>query len=131
MVLPTVLKRRHSLRGVNLLPLVKRLRDVDVEQVKQFARPVNNEGKHSKTETLKNITPDLDTVTEESTEMEMEQFVSGLIDSPPQDIFELAEKEPNTSNWRLLVHLAIVYANEKGQPRGQQLVEPSTSDAPR
>ena len=38
MVQPTVLKRRHSLKGSNLLPLVKKIRDAPVP--KQTARMV-------------------------------------------------------------------------------------------
>ena len=39
MVLPTVLKRRHSLKGVNLVPLLKTLRGLNPDDVpKDFAR---------------------------------------------------------------------------------------------
>ena len=38
MVQPTVLKRRHSLKGKNLLPMIKKIRGGKPESLKEFAR---------------------------------------------------------------------------------------------
>lgn len=38
MVLPTVLKRRHTLKGVKLMPVLKKIRGGQPEALKDFAR---------------------------------------------------------------------------------------------
>lgn len=38
MVLPTVLKRRHTLKGVKLMPVLKNIRGGQPEALKDFAR---------------------------------------------------------------------------------------------
>ena len=38
MVLPTVLKKRHSLKGINLLPVLKKIKTGKPESFKEYAR---------------------------------------------------------------------------------------------
>ncbi|XP_064639411.1 uncharacterized protein LOC135494971 [Lineus longissimus] len=109
MVLPTLLKRRHSLKDRDLLPLIRRFRDFGSDLPNQFAQ-VSMEDK----------TSDL------SVER-ISQTFHELTATPAEEIFDLAGREPSGSNFRLFLHLAIIYANEIGQPRGQELVEPQAS----
>lgn len=38
MVLPTVLRKRHSLKGIKLIPAIKKIRAGQPESLKEFAR---------------------------------------------------------------------------------------------
>lgn len=99
---PTILKRRHTLRGKNLLPVIKNLRGMD-QPVAQLARYKIN-------------TP--------LEEMEIGQVVSAfqeLTGESEKDCLEMAGKENTEGNLKCLLHFAIIQANEFGQPDGQNL----------
>ncbi len=107
MVLPTVLKRKHSLKGLNLVPLVRRLRTVtesENDMPKDLARA------------------DLNTDTESLSNEEMKQSFHAITGEEAVEMLDLAHREENTSNLRLLIHHTVIMANEVGQPRGQTLV---------
>ena len=40
-----------------------------------------------------------------------------------KDVFEISGKPMSDDTLRLLVHVTILYANEHGQPSGQELVD--------
>lgn len=99
---PTILKRRHTLRGKNLLPVIKKLRGMD-QPVPQLAK-------------FKINTP--------LEEMERSQVVSAFRDltgESEKDCLEMAGREITDENLKCLLHLAIIHANEFGQPDGQNL----------
>lgn len=103
MVLPAVLKRRHSLRDKNILPVIKRIRSGQPSGLKELAR-VN---KDKKTETFT-----LDVVNEHVLEITGEQV---------GELLMLAGREETVEEARWALHCVVLYANEFGQPNGQDL----------
>ena len=99
MVVPPVLKRRHSLIGKNHLPLLVALKANHVP--KEFARMTAE-------------TP-LD-------EDQLEEAFNSLTGERATQILSLADRENNLQNLRLLIHFTILKANEVGQSNGQELV---------
>ncbi|XP_033730384.1 uncharacterized protein LOC117319740 [Pecten maximus] len=109
MVLPTTLKKRHTLKGRNVLPAIRRLQEG--APVKALARMMAGRK------------------TEDLSMRDVEKYVNELTDESLSDQLELAGKnKEDISEARLLLHYLIVLANEKGQPQGQDLLEaPGTS----
>jgi len=105
MVIPTVLKRRHSLKGVKLLTVVKRIKAGQLESMKVYARIQ----KDVKTEAL-NID-------------EILKHVRDLTGEDVADILEIADREETVQEARWALHCLIIHANEYGQPKGQDLTE--------
>lgn len=112
MVQPTVLRKRHSLKGMKLLPVIKKVRGGKPEGLKEFARI----SKEKKTDVLV-----LD---------EIENLVNSLTGESMVELLELAGRDVDVDEARWLLHCLIIFANEVGQPRGQALddsTDPSTS----
>lgn len=99
MVLPTVLKRRHSLRGKSLVPLFARIQNAG--EPKEFAR-------FNKDEPLEDLSP-----------AALADRFADLTGEDMVDVLGAAGKDD--SSRRLLLHSAIILANEIGQPEGQRL----------
>lgn len=112
MVQPTVLRKRHSLKGLKLLPVIKKVRGGRPEGLKEFARM----SKEKKTDVL-----ELE---------EIENIVNSLTGENMIELLELAGRDIDVNEARWLLHCLIIFANEVGQPRGQALddsTDPSTS----
>lgn len=105
MVLPVVLKRRHSLKDVNLLPVIKRIRSGKPESLKEFAR-INK-----------------DTRTENLSLAEIDNHVLSITGEQIGELLMLAGRDENAEEGRWAMHCLILYANEFGQPKGQDLVD--------
>ncbi|KAK3103081.1 hypothetical protein FSP39_016318 [Pinctada imbricata] len=105
------LKRRHSLKGKNILPLVRKMKAVGRgDRMPALAR-------------LKSNTP-LD-------EMSRDDVISAfreLTGENEKEILEMAQKECTDGNLRLLLHFGIILANEIGEPTGQALRGASNED---
>ncbi|KAK3107620.1 hypothetical protein FSP39_018487 [Pinctada imbricata] len=96
---PTILKRKHSLKGKNLFPLVKKVRDFDSEWRGTFAKLTSLQ----KTEELSK--EDCFRAFQEITGEDTKEFIS------------ITGKEYNEKNCRVLIlHCTIVHANFCGQP---------------
>ena len=106
----TTLKRKHSLVDGNVLGVVKRL--------KSFNGPIPTGGQ------LASVSASIPT--SESAESDLKQNFKKITGESAEEILELTGREENMDNLRLLLHLAILEANEKGQPKGQQLVQVCT-----
>nr|XP_034312025.1 uncharacterized protein LOC117684362 isoform X3 [Crassostrea gigas] len=108
MVLPTVLKRKHSLKGKQLLPVIRKLRDIqDAHGIKQLARTSSAR----RTENMSNE--------------DVLKAVEDLTGENGIELLELAGKDSNDEDFaKLLLHVCILHANEKGQPEGQDLQDP-------
>lgn len=108
MVLPTVLKRKHSLKGKQLLLVIRKLRDIqDAHGIKQLARTSSAR----RTENMSNE--------------DVLKAVEDLTGENGIELPELAGKDPNDEDFaKLLLHVCILHANEKGQPKGQDLQDP-------
>nr|XP_034312443.1 uncharacterized protein LOC117684419 [Crassostrea gigas] len=91
MVLPTVLKRRHTLKGVKLMPVLKNIRGGQPEALKDFARIE---------------LPDI------------EKHVRELSGEELEDIVQMDVRELNVQEARWVVHSLILFANEVGQNHG-------------
>ncbi|XP_052716245.1 uncharacterized protein LOC128188950 isoform X2 [Crassostrea angulata] len=112
MVQPTVLRKRHSLKGLKLLPVIKKVKGGRPEGLKEFARM----SKEKKTDVL-----ELE---------EIENIVNSLTGENMIELLELAGRDIDVNEARWLLHCLIIFANEVGQPRGQALddsTDPSTS----
>ena len=98
------LKRRHSLKGKNILQLVRKMKAVGRgDRIPALAR-------------LKSNAP-LD-------EMARDDVISSfreLTGENEKEILEMAGKECTDNNLRLLLHFSIILANEIGEPTGQTL----------
>lgn len=107
-MLPTVLKRKHSLKGKQLLPVIRKLRDIqDAHGIKQLARTSSAR----RTENMSNE--------------DVLKAVEDLTGENGIELLELAGKDPNDEDFaKLLLHVCILHANEKGQPEGQDLQDP-------
>ena len=104
MVLPTTLKRRHSLKGGNILPIIKKLRQGDGNP-KEYARVTA--GRRTEDMALEDLKVHFENITGED----------------PREILRMAAKDYTLQEMRLLLHHTIIQANEAGQPRGQDLRE--------
>ena len=93
---PPVLKKRYSLKGNNLVPLAIQFKDHQA-QITHYARPKMN-------------------VTLDS--MIGEEMITWF-----RDITGTSEKDISGKpiTLKLLLHLTILYANDYGQPIGQEL----------
>lgn len=109
MVLPTTLKRRHTLRDTNILPLVKRIRSGKPETLKELAR----------------ISKDLRT--DSLSFDDVDNHVTSLTGESVGEILMMARRDDKSveeARWAL--HCVILYANEFGQPKGQDLTQSNT-----
>ncbi|XP_065922883.1 uncharacterized protein [Magallana gigas] len=117
MVQPVVLKKRHSLKGLTLLPVIRKVKDGRLENVKELARI--SVGKRTEALQLKDIA----------------KAVMEMTGEPMDELLELAGKDIRDYDAaKLLLHYCVLAANERGQPKGQVLQDdeagPSTSGAP-
>eukprot|EP00105_Crassostrea_gigas_P037162 XP_019921310.1 PREDICTED: uncharacterized protein LOC105324906 isoform X1 [Crassostrea gigas] len=117
MVQPVVLKKRHSLKGLTLLPVIRKVKDGRLENVKELARI--SVGKRTEALQLKDIA----------------KAVMEMTGKPMDELLELAGKDIRDYDAaKLLLHYCVLAANERGQPKGQVLQDdeaaPSTSGAP-
>ncbi|CAG2201386.1 unnamed protein product [Mytilus edulis] len=117
MVLPTCLKRRHSLKGVRLVAAIKRIRGGQPQGLKEFAR-------FQKDNKLDNLSMD-----------DLRQQVLDLTGAELQDLLQFANRDNTVEEARWATHCLILYANEYGQPSGQDLTQsqdqtPTTSANP-
>ncbi|XP_062606038.1 uncharacterized protein LOC134267842 [Saccostrea cucullata] len=108
---PTVLKRRHSLRGKDLFPVIKELRGLE-QPVKQFARYKIN------------------TPLEDMDKEEVINAFRELTGESEKDCLQMAGREMSDENLRTLLHLVILRANEFGQPAGQELAAENKESEP-
>lgn len=100
---PTVLRKRHSLVGKDLIPLAKKFKNV-ADAPSQYAR-------------LK-----MNLTLESMEESELQRKYREITGGSEKDMFELADRSYDEENFRRLLHLTICYANEVGHPVGQELV---------
>lgn len=107
MVLPTVLKKRHSLRGIKLFPVIKHIKQGQSEQLKEYARL----HKDMKTREL-----ELESIKKSVRDLTGEELVK---------ILDLADRELDVREATWTLHCLIIYTNEVGQPKGQELVDQS------
>ncbi|XP_052707246.1 uncharacterized protein LOC128182570 isoform X2 [Crassostrea angulata] len=117
MVQPVVLKKRHSLKGLTLLPVIRKVKDGRLENVKELARI--SVGKRTEALQLKDIA----------------KAVMEMTGEPMDELLEFAGKDIRDYDAaKLLLHYCVLAANERGQPKGQVLQDdeagPSTSGAP-
>ncbi|XP_071181349.1 uncharacterized protein [Mytilus edulis] len=117
MVLPTCLKRRHSLKGVRLVTAIKRIRGGQPQGLKEFAR-------FQKDNKLDNLSMD-----------DLRQQVLDLTGAELQDLLQFANRDNTVEEARWATHCLILYANEYGQPSEQDLTQsqdqtPTTSANP-
>lgn len=112
MVLPAVLKRRHSLKGVRLLSVIKKIRSGQPSFLKDFARIQK------------------DTRTDELSLEEIGQHIMTITGEDLREILQLADREDTIEEARWALHCVILHANEFGQPRGQDLQEDQVSTSP-
>lgn len=106
MVLPAVLKKKHTLKGVRLLPIIKRVKTGQPTSLKEYARVQ----KDVKTEGLGRD--------------EIAQHVLNITGEELGEILQLADRDDTIEEARWVLHCIILYANEYGQPSGQNLSEP-------
>ncbi|XP_076072272.1 uncharacterized protein LOC143044226 [Mytilus galloprovincialis] len=113
MVLPPVLKKRYSLKGMKLVPVIKRIRPGQPESLKGLARM----NKELKTENL-NME-------------EIAQHVKVLTGEDLDEICQLSGRsDDDVGEARWILHSLIIYANEFGQPKGQDLQVSEGDSAP-
>ena len=103
MVLPTTLKRKHSLKGINILPLIKKVRAEAGQRVPEYARM------------------QVSKQTEEMPLEELKGHFGGLTGEDSREILKLCDLEYLAENMRCLVHHSIMFANGFGPPKGQEL----------
>ena len=109
MVQPSSLKRKHSVKGLNLFPLVRRIRDCKTA-VKAYARII---------------------ATQPIEDLSVDELKSGFKDITGEDaseVLKMADKDVTVHSLRLAVHFAVLYANEAGAPKGQPLTESLDSE---
>ncbi|XP_050416950.2 uncharacterized protein LOC126830595 [Patella vulgata] len=101
----TVLKKRHSLKGINPIPLVRRIREgaTDVGELARLQL-----GERTENVGFQEIQTGFRMVTGEKID----------------DILGMAGKGLDEASARLALHHTIIYGNEVGQPKGQILSEP-------
>ncbi|XP_048759254.2 uncharacterized protein LOC125668862 [Ostrea edulis] len=100
---PVILKRRHTLKGKNLIPLVRKMKSATGGRIQTLARVKS---------TLS---------IEEMTRSEVISAFREITGEDEKEILELAQREVTDANLRHLLHFAIVHANEVGQPAAQNL----------
>ena len=103
MVQPTTLKRKHSLKDVNILPLIKRIRAEADQRIAEYAR----------IQVAKR--------TEETPAEELKGHFEGLTGEDAKDFLTMCGLDYTAENLRILVHHTIIFANEFGHPKGQEL----------
>lgn len=104
MVQPVVLKKRHGLKGLTLLPVIRRVKDGRLENVKELARI--SVGKRTETMQIRDIAKE----------------VVDIMGEPMDELLELAGKDPQDYDAaKLLLHYCVLAANERGQPKEQVL----------
>ncbi|XP_069115338.1 uncharacterized protein [Argopecten irradians] len=113
MVLPTTLKKRHSLKTLSLMPAIRRLKDDQaVGAIKEFARIVAVRK------------------TEELSLRDVTKYIMDLTGEPLSELLQMAGKEEDdVEAARALLHFCILLANEKGQPTGQVLRDSAQSSS--
>lgn len=99
---PTVLKKRHSLVGKNILPIVRKLRDSNLSIV-NYARFRMNIP-------LESMPDD-----------EIINSFRELTGESEKECIEMSGKDVSSDTLRALSHFSILHANEFGQPSGQSL----------
>lgn len=117
MVQPVVLKKRHSPKGLTVLPVIRKVKDGRLENVKELARI--SVGKRTEALQMRNIAKAVTEITGESMD----------------ELLELSGKDIRDYDAaKLLLHYCVLAANERGQLKGQVLQDdeaaPSTSGAP-
>ncbi|XP_064641260.1 uncharacterized protein LOC135496073 [Lineus longissimus] len=105
MVAPTVLKKYHTLKGISLVTLFGKLQEC--VEPKEYARM-------AKDEPLDDLEAD-----------ELADRFHHLTGKDMTDVLAAAGRD--SSSQRLVLHCAILLANEMGQPEGQRLNEPNAS----
>ncbi|XP_061181440.1 uncharacterized protein LOC133189995 [Saccostrea echinata] len=105
---PVVLKRRHSLKGKNIIPIVRKMKTTG--RVTSFARMKSN------------------ICMEDMPRGELISAFRELTGEDEKEILEMAQKEATEANLRHLLHYAIIQANEVGQPAAQTLQRLETED---
>nr|XP_034307343.1 uncharacterized protein LOC117682886 [Crassostrea gigas] len=104
MVQSVVLKKRHSLKGLTLLPVIRKVKDEQLENVRELARI--SVGKRTETMQLRDIA----------------KAVMEITGEPMDEFLELAGKDLRDFDaTKLLLHYCVLAANERGQPKGQVL----------
>lgn len=101
-----VLRKRHTLKGKSVVPLVKRLRHPDrVANLARLAR---------------------DVPTEQMTRRDLVTAVTRVTGEEPIDLWEMAghETEPTDEELRIVLHHSITIANELGQPLNREPQDP-------
>ncbi|XP_061183838.1 uncharacterized protein LOC133192023 [Saccostrea echinata] len=108
----SVLKPKHSLVGKSLVPVIlkfkaqeDRIEECDLNRLKKG---------HSLTRYNQD---------------ELRSEFEGLTGENPRDILLLAGREEDFDSLVILMHFAIAHANLAGAPKGQSLVQTSTSEA--
>ncbi|XP_062568476.1 uncharacterized protein LOC134230659 [Saccostrea cucullata] len=101
---PTILKRRHDLRNKNVtLKLMKKFKDLKVSQRMEYARFKSNER------------------IEEMSVEDLRRHLKNLLDDDADLLLDLAGAPVCEDSLRKLAHVAILLANEIGQPQGHDL----------
>ena len=103
MVLPTTLKRKHSLKDITILPLIKKVRTEAGQRVPEYARVQVSKR------------------TEKMPLEELKGHFDGLTGEDSREILKICDLEYLAENMRCLVHHSIMFANEFGPPKGQEL----------
>ena len=96
----------EQLKGVRLLPIIKRVKTGQPTSLKEYARVQ----KDVKTEGLGRD--------------EIAQHVLNITGEELGEILQLADRDDTIEEARWVLHCIILYANEYGQPSGQNLSEP-------
>lgn len=106
----TVLKRRHMVPDAELFNLLKRLKSTTSSSVPPTLH------RFTKNKSLESASPEY-----------LEEKFSDVCSESLVSILEAAGKEVTTPNKRLACHFAISFANDKGAPAGDQIVDPVPS----
>ncbi|KAK3107550.1 hypothetical protein FSP39_017076 [Pinctada imbricata] len=100
-----VLKKRHSLHGKNLLPLIMRFKEADIEDIE-----VDSLARLKEEHRLERYTIE-----------ELEGEFYSLCGEKVEDFYQLAGKSRSKESAMVLLNMAIHLANEIGAPRGTPL----------
>ena len=103
MVLPPVLKKWHSVKDMNMLPVIKWIRS---------GKPAALKNLHVFRRTPRR-NPCQDINTHDNT----------LTDESINEILKMAGRDETVEEGRWALHCVVLYANEFGQPKGQDLSE--------
>lgn len=99
---PVILKQRHSVKGKNLIPIVRKMKN-SRELISQPARVKSN------------------TLTEGMSKEELVAAFREITGEDEVEMLDMAHKAASERNLRNLLHYTIVYANGVGQPVAQTL----------